>query len=368
VTDTPASHLDDAVAELSRVARDGTATALAFEQAVQGVWQAAARTPPAVTSQAIRTMLPLLGLPSEVRAGFAALCCGGLVEHGAEADIALAPVLERLERVLPNAAAFVTAALAEAAAAGETELDASEAAEQFGTQVAQRQPVLAWAWTTLDLFGRAAIAMLGRSKAGRQTARRDAALVAGLAQLASAQPIADWLSQVLAILDDEPLLVLYPEMRRGYRVIISGVADNFQLQTLLADALVGDPAAGWLAGERPSAEVSAAARGEPAAAEHLVATGSFNLAVWRGLDAAGRLPAGPPDTAHWIWGEGAPADIEPFEGLRVVLLSAPLYPRSWDASARFPGVWAEARVAEQLSADEVEGWLRRLAAAAHTPE
>src|SRR5439155_10872310 len=106
--------------------------------------------------------------------------------------------------------------------------------DEFGSQVAQQQPALAWAWTATDLFGRAAMAMLARSKAGRQAARQDAQFAGELARLAGVQPLADWLSQLLAILDDEEILVLHPGLGRGYRVRISGLADNFQLHLLLA--------------------------------------------------------------------------------------------------------------------------------------
>jgi hypothetical protein len=73
VTDTLASHPDDAVADMALVARDGTSTTEAFEHAAQCVWQAAARTTPDVSSQAIRSMLPLLSVTSAARAGFLGL-------------------------------------------------------------------------------------------------------------------------------------------------------------------------------------------------------------------------------------------------------------------------------------------------------
>src|SRR5262249_20450080 len=111
MADTPATHLDDALAELVQVARSGLSTNAAFEDAIRGVWQAGARVPAATKSAAIRTLLPQLSVPGAVRAGFVALCCGGLVERGADPEIALPIVMDRLAGVLAEATAFAEAAL-----------------------------------------------------------------------------------------------------------------------------------------------------------------------------------------------------------------------------------------------------------------
>ncbi len=129
--------------------------------------QAAARTTPDNSCQAIRRMLPLLSVTGTVRAGFVGLCCGGLVEHGADPTVALGPVLERLRGVLGEAGLFAAAAQAVAEEEEQAEIEAGSAVEQFGRQVAREQPPLAWAWSAVDLFGRAAVAMLGRSKPAR---------------------------------------------------------------------------------------------------------------------------------------------------------------------------------------------------------
>src|SRR5262245_2157391 len=93
------------------VARSDLSTNAAFEDAIRGVWQAAAQVPIETRSSALRTMLPLLAVPSVVRAGFVAVCCGGLVEHGADPEIALPQVVDRLAGVLAEAKAFAEAAL-----------------------------------------------------------------------------------------------------------------------------------------------------------------------------------------------------------------------------------------------------------------
>jgi hypothetical protein len=62
---------------------------------------------------------------------------------------------------------------------------------------------------------------------------------------------AGFVRQLLQVLDGEEMVVLHPDLERGHRVRISGVADNFQLDVLLAAARLGDPEQGWLPGTSP---------------------------------------------------------------------------------------------------------------------
>src|SRR5437870_669290 len=126
MTDTPASHLDDAVAQMAHVARAGSSTTAAFEDAVRGVWDTAGRNPATAASEAIRAMLPLLAIASPVPAGFVALCCGGLVERGADPEIACDVIVQRLRTMLPQAAAFAAAALELSAAQNPTGQETAE--------------------------------------------------------------------------------------------------------------------------------------------------------------------------------------------------------------------------------------------------
>jgi hypothetical protein len=79
------------------------------------------------------------------------------------------------------------------------------------------------------------------------------------AELGDSVPQAHWLSGLSQVLDDEPVVVIDDATHRGFRLTMSGVGDNFQLHTLLADQLIGDPARGLLAGERPAPTWVAAA-------------------------------------------------------------------------------------------------------------
>lgn len=173
-----------------------------------------------------------------------------------------------------------------------------------------------------------------------------------------------FLTMVLDVLDDEPLLVLHPSTGQGYRLRISGVADNFQLHLLLADALIPADGAAWgLPGERPAEEALAAVRGEGEQQGGSV-VGLWNVYTWRAISPEGKLVKLVP-SEHWVWNEGRPADIEPFRAagekpLRVVVLGPPAYERSWAAQRIFGGLIPSVDV-EVLEADEVARWLQRLA-------
>jgi hypothetical protein len=59
------------------------------------------------------------------------------------------------------------------------------------------------------------------------------------AALAGTVQSAKWVHGLSVVLDDEPLVALDPASRRGFLLTMSGVGDNFQLHTLLADRLAG---------------------------------------------------------------------------------------------------------------------------------
>jgi hypothetical protein len=156
---------------------------------------------------------------------------------------------------------------------------------------------------------------------------------------------------------------LHVEQKKGFDVRISGISDNFQLHTLLAGALIGSPLRGWIKGQAPSGRAVAEcrdARVDPQGGDNV--TGAFNLWNWTGFQPGGSLPAGTGTdaTAHWIWNEGCPADILPFEGRRVVLLGPPPFSRLWRAGRQFPGMTGELAVERKLDAATVSDWLHRL--------
>ncbi len=303
------------------------------------------------------------------RASALAIGCGSLVENGGDPDMALLPILEHLPDLLATAMVFNERceALAQAArhqSAGEAREEVQEPApvEEFGAQVQQEMPREALAWLSLEPLCLGAIALLSRSVEGRRQAREMPELLPRVFGLAGSHRRVGFLAQLLQVLDNELLLVLHPGQQRGYRVRIAGIADNFQLHTLLAGALIGDPHQGWLGGQRPDPRVVLAARDRPVDPEAKVAEGAFILWTWQGLRPDGTLPEGLERSEFWVWNEGIPADIPPFEGVRTVLLGPQPYPRTWNAGRCFEGLRAELLVEEQLPDEVVRERLQRIAA------
>ncbi len=151
------------------------------------------------------------------------------------------------------------------------------------------------------------------------------------------------LAYALAVLDDEPLVVLHKPTGTGFEVRIGGIGDNFQLHTLLAHVLVGG---GHVPGAAPSAEsVRLATDPEPAQGRtQTIATGAFELFAADG---------------ERIWNEGLPDDIPVVEGRRLLVLDEPDYQRSWNADRFFPHLPGTAELVRVLAAEETRSWFAR---------
>ena len=334
--------------------------------------------------------LPLVAL------GHVSLACGALVEHGGDPAIAGPLLLNELSRVCDAAADFyhrcIRLAESDAELVEQWRLDAidngadpdelspaavvedhlnssgwDDLASRFGPVLYQTHPASVHGYMADDCFRLGLIAHLSRSKPLRSAARAQSRF---LDQIRRADQAAtseqSFLATMLQVLDDEPLLVLHVAQRKGFEVRISGIADNFQLQTLLAGALINPTVDGMLTGVAPGtlavAQCRDAAVGE-SGGEHVI--GAFNFWNWRGIKADASLPDGLAGQEHWIWGEGCPADIARFDDLRVVLLGAAPYQRGWRAGRTFGNMAGELTLERQLSDAEVASWLSRLSKAAH---
>ncbi|MFB7981878.1 hypothetical protein [Streptomyces vinaceus] len=200
------------------------------------------------------------------------------------------------------------------------------------------EPVMAW--QALPQFEMACVAMLNSPRVRREAPGREG-LQAAVARVAesSGEPF-KCLAYALAVLDDAPLVALDRATGAGFALRASGIGDNFQLHTLLADALIGR---GLVAGEAPSAEAVARCREQGG----MVPThGSFDLV---GAD------------GQWIWNEGKPADIPVVDGVRLVVLDPPAYRRSWPAGRFFPGMTGELVYDRALEPAESAALLARIA-------
>jgi hypothetical protein len=268
--------------------------------------------------------------------------------------------VDRLPETMALAQKFVDACVNES---GENDGDP---VADFSDMVREHYPDEANAFRALDPLGLGAIAMLSRSAAIRALVRqRYPELREQAWQLRAHHERAGFLATMLRVLDHEKLLAIHPEMRRGYMLEMSGIGTNFELFILLADVLIGDPAGGWLPGERPDPRAAAACRNSDIVVGADSALGAFNVWNWSALQPDRTLPSGSQmaGSEHWVWMEGVPADVQALDSLRVVLLGPPPYARILPAGRCFRDMPADLRVTRILPPIEVEEWLQRISSA-----
>jgi hypothetical protein len=338
-----------------------TASAEQFQNCLSAVVDLVPTAGTAERHAALHRFADALTATNLTEASLLALGCGAIVEHGGDPLVAIDAILARLPSALSDAAKFHVDCLGERDRTGEPPSFFFRD-EPSVTRNAEPGMRNAEAWDALEPFCRGAITMLARSPEARGRARNQMELRDLAARLTADHDYAAYLSEILDVLDDEDAIILHPEEKLGFRVRIRGIADNFQLHTLLAAELIGDPFDGWISGRPIPPRVAAAARDKPAS-DDLIAEGRFGLFQWRGLQLDGSLPPGFDGSAFWLWGEGRPADIERFEEMRVVLLGPPAYVRTWNAARRFDAMPADLSVVEKLPRAEVDDWLRRITSA-----
>ena len=197
------------------------------------------------------------------------------------------------------------------------------------------------------LLERAAMACLSRSLELRNTLPQKAKLRAAIRRYSERY---GFLGKMLAVLDGEPIIVLHPSTGRGFRLVIGGIPDNFTLHHQLLVALAGDRPE-QIPGEVPASTGSVSS--------------TWQLACWTGL-----LPDGGIDNAHynrdWIWNEGVPEDITPFEGTRVVLIGSGIS-RGWNAGLVFAAMPPMLRREGLMEKAEVQALLGRILRARPLP-
>ncbi|MFE5968376.1 hypothetical protein [Streptomyces sp. NPDC056463] len=309
--------------------------AAAAERAFEGLHRAFGRA----RDEELREAAPrLAAFLAEVPAGpraVVAVMIGACVERGADAVVCAPAVLAAAREAFETAEVFCE----RWAATGGGDLpghedDLTEAdIERVGFDAVV-------GWESLPQWEMACVAMLN-VKAVRRAAGGKAELRAVVERVreASGDPF-KCLAYALDVLDDEPLVVLDRKTGAGFAVRVSGIGDNFQLHTLLADALIGG---GHLPGRAPTPQAVAMCRDRPGMTS---TTGSFNLV---GAD------------GEWIWNEGNPSEIPVVDGVRIVVLDPPPYERSWPAGRFFPGMTGELVLERVLPGPEAAGLLVQVA-------
>lgn len=293
-----------------------------------------------------------------------AVVAGALVEQGAS-PMALAEVLP--ERVLVALASYLALERIWDQTTQDRPLPAFEppfdqavmreieeklvayAREQGRSEQKLRQ--LAYAWFSLDDWINPLIAAMTSSREfrGAMTWRED--IADGAKRLEHRSAGAPWLHGLCLVCDDEPLIVLDPTSGRGFRLTMSGVGDNFQLHTLLADRLMTPAHGGLLAAPPPEPSWVQAATTAPPGSCATPITRRFRL-----FDGHG----------DYVYPEGWPADIQPLDGTRVLVLHPANGSFRWSNGRAYVGMVPTLTLDREIEPAEAAHWLSRVAPARET--
>jgi hypothetical protein len=311
-------------------------------------------------NEALRAFSEHLDLNDGARAEQLALICGMLVERGSDPSPLEAPLMEQLRPALALSAEFAEACVAQMPSAQEGERSRNEVFEESADRLAATMPRHYEAWNDLSRFWRPAIAVFSVSPGARTRANP---LRESAKKIAAYHEAGGWLDSILAVLVDEPIVVIEPGSSRGILGRITGIADNFQLNTLLMDAF---PRSGIFSRRRVSRRAAAIARGDGPQASQETMVSPWNLYTWEAIQPDLTLPSSDnwrSATAYWIWNEGAPEDIPKLNGQRVVLLGPASYPRGFFAQRSFKRLRARLDCEQVLSKAEVNRRLQQMVAA-----
>ncbi|MGW6982376.1 hypothetical protein ACWGE1_23545 [Streptomyces sp. NPDC054932] len=318
---------------------------------LEAAYQSLASLPRPVLAEHARELGPhLAGQLDEMpewHAAVYAVFVGALVEWDADAVVCARPVLTGLRTALEQALEF--AALWERYYGEDQEppdpsgMPSPEQQNAFGADYGQVWHAPYFGWLTVHKWEKAAVAVLAdprvRARLGGPDPLADRDALVELTR--SLEPhIGDLqcVQRALLLLDDEPLLVLHRASGRAYRMRMGGIADNYQLQTLLAGVLIGG---GHIAGNTPSTEALALSSDAPIDMEHLDALPGmfecFNFAE----------PSG-----RWIWSATTPDRIPATDGVRRLVLDQPVMRHHYQAVRFLPRVPGHLVLEAVLERDE----------------
>ena len=277
-----------------------------------------------------------------------AVVVGALVEWNADAVECAPAVLGGLDRSLRQAIEFVPLWRErfgeEEDLPDPTGLPDGQVQERLGSDSSSEWYNPYIGWHTVHKWERAAVAVLADPRV-----RRHADLTR-LVELAKAlDPDYGDLQcalRALLLLDDEPLLVMDRASGKAFRMRMSGISGNYQLQTLLAGVLVGG---GHLPGQAPSPEAVAISSTAEIDMDRLgdlpLATECFNFAE----------PSG-----RWIWGEATPSRIPVVDGIRQLVLDPPVYRHVYRAIRFLPRVRASVELEAVLDPAEAAPYFAKV--------
>ncbi len=296
-----------------------------------------------------------------------AISAGSLVESGASARALGEVLLAKVPEVLRGARRYADRCLRElpslAADALDDDTDALTmvdgriiARDLFRAHLDEDQPG-GHALVYLNEWVLPTVAALTRDREllGRAIADRELAALAD----AMADSDAYWLDVLLGVQQEQMWTVLCPLQGRGFRVMLDGIADNYVLHLLLADALMplGIPATA------NPADVVAYVCGEIDSCSRDHVDGSWNMYDYRAAGYDLTQPMAVPISV-WISSMGHPRDVPTFDGVRTLLVGPQEPVRMWNPHRTFEALPSSIRVVEELAPAQVKSLLARAATAA----
>ena len=165
--------------------------------------------------------------------------------------------------------------------------------EPFAKVVAKTDPIAAKAWADLPGLLDDVLCVLTASVEARHAARATDGLQDAANALALDHTQTAKLAAVLAVVDDEVVRVIDPENRTSYRVLVRGIANVDQFQTLLAQ---------WTS----DARIAESQFFQPSALQ----PDATLLPGFRGSD-------------HWVWGRESLRALPRVNGERIVMIGEP---------------------------------------------
>ncbi|WP_159945104.1 MULTISPECIES: hypothetical protein [unclassified Nocardiopsis] len=321
-----------------------------FPGAVHDVFRLSSQVPVDELAIAMEALAPVLS-DAEPTAGIAAdlaVLAGALVESGAPAGQVGLEVLRQLGSYGQAAVAFMHAWDKTGGGAPPAPPEVSEAEEARVEEVlGENAPLATVGWWTSLRYGLAAKAMLGDARV-RAAVRSDPSALEGLTQIVHAlsTQLSEFVevNELLRMAEADTALVLDRASWRGFRVRFDGIGDNFQLHTLLADALIGKEGR-RVPGTRPDPRWTAACLDAPADPLADVVRGEWDLVGGDGT---------------WVGNEACPGDIPVLEGERVLVLEPQTLTHSWRAGRRHPHIPGSLEVVEEIPSSEAAAWWSRI--------
>ncbi len=287
------------------------------------------------------------------------LALGALVESGATPEAAWPAIEHGLVATLDGAARYAQACLARV-----DHLSLDEAVKTEREPVKKKLPKETGAWDLLRSRCMAATACLTRSPKLRAKVRASGKL------MKAADPLVDFVdevtafSRVLRLVHDEPLLVIHPGQRNGWRFTMRDLSTTTELYVLLLDAIVGDPKKGLLAAKRPNPKAVVTVKDpDKAPKKTAMLDVPFHTVAWTALLPDGTLPdPKSEDVEHhnWVWLEGVPGEIPPFEGERVILLQGPVMKRDVEVPVPYDALFPTLEPRGKVSRAEVDRLLAKM--------